>query len=73
MEVEVIGPNRDLHSGLYGGAVANPINVLCDMISSLVDENGHITIPGFYDKVLEVSAEDRAEMAKAPFDQERIQ
>lgn len=69
MEVEVTGPNRDLHSGLYGGAVANPINVLCDMISSLVDENGHITIPGFYDKVLEVSAEDRAEMAKAPFDQ----
>ena len=69
MEVEVTGPNRDLHSGLYGGAVANPINVLCDMISSLTDEDNHITIPGFYDKVMELSANDRAEMAKAPFDQ----
>ncbi len=69
MEVEVTGPNRDLHSGLYGGAVANPINVLCDMISSLTDEDNQITIPGFYDKVLELSDEERAEMAKAPFNQ----
>lgn len=67
VEVEVTGPNRDLHSGIYGGAVANPINVLADMIASLHDENGHITIPGFYDDVDEVSAEERALMAKAPF------
>jgi len=72
VEVEVTGPNRDLHSGLYGGAVANPINVLCEMIDSLTDENGHITIPGFYDKVEVISDEDRAEMAKAPFSQERF-
>jgi acetylornithine deacetylase/succinyl-diaminopimelate desuccinylase-like protein len=63
VEVEVTGPNRDLHSGLYGGAVANPINVLCKMIDSLTDENGHITIPGFYDKVEVISEADRAEMA----------
>jgi acetylornithine deacetylase/succinyl-diaminopimelate desuccinylase-like protein len=68
VEVEVTGPNRDLHSGLYGGAVANPINVLVKMIASLHDENNHITIPGFYDKVEELSLEERAEMAKAPFD-----
>ncbi len=67
VEVEVTGPNRDLHSGLYGGAVANPINVLTKMIASLHDENNRITIPGFYDKVEELSAEERAEMAKAPF------
>ncbi|WP_370390648.1 dipeptidase [uncultured Winogradskyella sp.] len=67
VEVEVTGPNRDLHSGLYGGAVANPINVLAKMIASLHDENNHITIPGFYDKVEELSKEERAEMAKAPF------
>jgi acetylornithine deacetylase/succinyl-diaminopimelate desuccinylase-like protein len=67
LEVEVTGPNRDLHSGLYGGAVANPINILCKMIASLHDENNHITIPGFYDNVLELSGEERAEMAKAPF------
>ena len=67
VEVEVTGPNRDLHSGLYGGAVANPINILAKMITSLQDENNHITIPGFYDKVLELSNEERAEMAKAPF------
>jgi acetylornithine deacetylase/succinyl-diaminopimelate desuccinylase-like protein len=67
VEVEVTGPNRDLHSGLYGGAVANPINVLAKMIASLHDENKHITIPGFYDKVEELSKEERAEMAKAPF------
>ena len=67
VEVEVTGPNRDLHSGLYGGAVANPINVLTKMIASLHDENNHITIPGFYDKVEELSVEERTEMAKAPF------
>jgi acetylornithine deacetylase/succinyl-diaminopimelate desuccinylase-like protein len=67
MEVEVTGPNRDLHSGVYGGAVANPINVLCKMIASCHDENKHITIPGFYDKVQELSAAERTEMAKAPF------
>lgn len=67
VEVEVTGPNRDLHSGLYGGAVANPINILTKMIASLHDENNHITIPGFYDDVEELSADERAEMAKAPF------
>ena len=67
VEVEVTGPNRDLHSGLYGGAVANPINILAEMIGSLHDENNHITIPGFYDRVIELSPEERAEMAKAPF------
>lgn len=68
VEVEVTGPNRDLHSGVYGGAVANPINILNKMIASLVDEDNHITIPGFYDDVEELSAEERAEMGKAPFD-----
>jgi acetylornithine deacetylase/succinyl-diaminopimelate desuccinylase-like protein len=68
VEVEVTGPNRDLHSGLYGGAVANPINILSKMIASLHDDNNRITIPGFYDKVEELSLEERAEMAKAPFD-----
>ncbi len=67
VEVEVTGPNRDLHSGLYGGAVANPINILAKMIASLHDENNHITIPGFYDDVIELSDAERAEMAKAPF------
>ncbi len=67
VEVEVTGPNRDLHSGLYGGAVANPINILAKMIASLHDENNHITIPGFYDKVIELSTEERAKMAEAPF------
>jgi len=67
VEVEVTGPNRDLHSGLYGGAVANPINILTKMIASLHDENNHITIPCFYDKVEELSKEERTEMAKAPF------
>jgi acetylornithine deacetylase/succinyl-diaminopimelate desuccinylase-like protein len=67
VEVEVTSPNRDLHSGLYGGAVANPINILAQMIASLQDENNHITIPNFYDNVLEASDEERAEMAKAPF------
>ena len=73
VEVEVTGPNRDLHSGLYGGAVANPINILSKMIASLHDENNHITIPGFYDKVQELSKEERAEMAKAPFSLEAYQ
>ena len=68
LEVEVTGPNRDLHSGLYGGAVANPINVLSKMIASLHNENGAINIPGFYNDVIEVSNLDRNEMAKAPFD-----
>ncbi|MFK8308984.1 dipeptidase [Capnocytophaga canimorsus] len=67
VEIEVTGANRDLHSGLYGGAVANPINVLSKMIASLHDENNHITIPGFYDKVEELSEQERQEMAKAPF------
>ena len=67
VEVEVTGPNRDLHSGLYGGAVANPINVLSKMIASLHNENGTINIPGFYKDVVEVSNFDRKEMAKAPF------
>ena len=71
VEVEVTGPNRDLHSGLYGGAVANPINVLTKMIASLHDENNHITIPGFYDKVEELSTEERAKMAEAPFSLEK--
>lgn len=70
VEVEVTGPNRDLHSGIYGGAVPNPINVLNKMIASLHDENNHITIKNFYDKVEEVSTEERAEMAKAPFNLE---
>ena len=69
VEVEVTGPNRDLHSGVYGGAVANPINVLSQMIASLHDEKGHITIPQFYDKVIELSAEEREAMARVPFDE----
>lgn len=67
MEVEVTGPNRDLHSGLYGGGVPNPINILCEMIASLKDENQHITVEGFYDKVEELSMVERAELGKAPF------
>lgn len=67
MEVEVTGPNRDLHSGVYGGAVANPINVLCNMIDSLHDKDGKVTIPGFYDKVAELSAAERTDLNKAPF------
>ncbi len=68
LEVEVTGPNRDLHSGTYGGAVGNPINILCQMIASLQDENGKIAIPGFYDKVEELTSEYRDNMAEAPFD-----
>jgi len=67
VEVEVTGPNRDLHSGVYGGAVANPIQALCEMIASMKDENQHITIPGFYDAVAELSAAEREEMARTPF------
>ena len=70
LEVEVTGPNRDLHSGTYGGAVANPINILCDMISSLKDENNHITIPDFYKNVETISNEERKAMNEAPFDLE---
>lgn len=69
MEVEVTGPNRDLHSGTYGGAVANPINILCQMIASLQDDNNHITIPGFYDKVEELSTSYRNQLNQAPFDE----
>lgn len=69
-EVEVTGANHDLHSGIFGGAVANPINILCKMIAGLHDENNHITIPGFYDDVLVISDEERALMAQAPFDEE---
>lgn len=69
IEVEVTGPNRDLHSGVYGGAVANPITILAQMIASLHDENNHVTIPGFYDNVVESTTEERKLMAKAPFDE----
>ena len=67
LEIEVTGPNRDLHSGLYGGAVANPINILCEMIAKMKDSNNHITIPGFYDNVLELSDEEKKDIARAPF------
>ncbi|MFA6807290.1 MAG: dipeptidase, partial [Bacteroidales bacterium] len=70
VEVKVTGPNRDLHSGLYGGAVANPINILCEMITKLSDENNHITVPGFYDEVVFVSDKERELMAKAPYNEE---
>lgn len=69
-QVEVTGPDRDLHSGLFGGAVANPINVLCGMIAGMTEKNGRITIPGFYDDVLEVSAKERELLAGAPFDEQ---
>lgn len=69
VEVEVTGPDRDLHSGIYGGAVANPINILCKMIASMHDENNHITIPGFYDLVQTISPAEREEMNKAPFNE----
>jgi acetylornithine deacetylase/succinyl-diaminopimelate desuccinylase-like protein len=68
LEVEVTGPNKDLHSGVYGGAVANPINILTKLIADMQDEDGRITLPGFYDDVIEYSDEQRSEMAKAPFD-----
>lgn len=69
IEVEVTGPNRDLHSGVYGGAVANPITILCKIIASLHDENNHITIPGFYDDVVEATKEERELMARAPYNE----
>ncbi|HOE05436.1 MAG TPA: dipeptidase [Bacteroidales bacterium] len=69
-EVEVTGPCRDLHSGLFGGAVANPVNVLCKLIATMQDENGKVTIPGFYDDVLEVSDKERALYALAPYNEE---
>jgi acetylornithine deacetylase/succinyl-diaminopimelate desuccinylase-like protein len=69
VEVEVIGPNKDLHSGHYGGAVLNPINILCKMIDELIDANGRITIKGFYDDVVELSKEDREMLARAPYDE----
>lgn len=68
MEVQVTGPNRDLHSGVYGGAVANPANVLCEMIASLHDENGRVTIPGFYENVADLNAAEREALNRAPFD-----
>ena len=70
IEVEVTGANRDLHSGVYGGAVANPITILAKMIASCHDENNHITIPGFYDDVVEATKEERELMAKAPYDED---
>lgn len=70
LEVEVTGPNRDLHSGVYGGAVGNPINILCHMIDSLTDEHNHITIPGFFDDVYELTDTEREELARAPFNEE---
>ena len=70
IEVEVTGPNRDLHSGVYGGAVANPVTILARMIASCHDENNHITIPGFYDDVVEATPEERKKMAAAPFNEE---
>jgi acetylornithine deacetylase/succinyl-diaminopimelate desuccinylase-like protein len=70
VEVAVTGPDHDLHSGLYGGAVLNPINALCAIVARLQDENGRITVPGFYDHVRELSAEERAELADVPFDRE---
>ena len=69
IEIEVTGPNRDLHSGVYGGAVANPITMLAKMIASCHDENNHITIPGFYDGIIESTTEERTKMAQAPFDE----
>jgi acetylornithine deacetylase/succinyl-diaminopimelate desuccinylase-like protein len=70
IEVEITGPDRDLHSGVYGGAVANPITILAKMIASCHDENNHITIPGFYDDVVEATAEERKLMSKAPYNEQ---
>lgn len=70
-EVEVTGPNRDLHSGHFGGAVANPINVLCDLLARMTDADGRITVPGFYDEVEELSDEERKMLEQIPFDEER--
>lgn len=68
MEVEVVGPNRDLHSGVYGGAVANPATILCKMIASLHDENNHVNIPGFYDKVVDLTPAEKEALNSAPFE-----
>ncbi|MDD4633741.1 MAG: dipeptidase [Bacteroidales bacterium] len=70
-ELEVTGPDKDLHSGIFGGAVANPINVLCKMIADVLDENNHITIPGFYNDVIEASDIERKMMGKAPYNEEK--
>lgn len=70
MELEVTGPNKDLHSGHYGGAVVNPINALCKIVDNLIDKDGRITVKGFYDDVVELSAEDREMLGRAPFDAE---
>lgn len=70
-EIEVTGPNRDLHSGHFGGAVANPLNVLCQLLARVTDSNGRITVPGFYDDVQQLSADERAMLADIPFDEER--
>ncbi len=70
LEVEVTGPNRDLHSGVYGGAVANPATILAKMIASMHDENNHITIPGFYDDVIELTSEERKALNSAPYDEQ---
>ena len=72
MFVDVVGPNRDLHSGMYGGAVANPINELCKLVAKMHDEKGRVTVPGFYDRVQELSAQERAEMGKAPFSEKEF-
>ena len=72
LEIEVTGPNKDLHSGHYGGSITNPINALCKIIDQLIDENGHITVKGFYDDVVELNAEERAMLARAPFDQKEF-
>ncbi|MGI5847498.1 MAG: dipeptidase [Candidatus Cryptobacteroides sp.] len=73
LEVNLIGPDKDLHSGHYGGAVGNPIQTLCDLISGLIDADGRVTVPGFYDDVVELSIEDRAQLARAPFDMQEFQ
>ena len=72
LEVTVTGPDKDLHSGDYGGAVANPIQTLCDIISSLIDKDGRVTVPGFYDDVVSLSRKDRAELSRAPFDRKEF-
>ena len=72
VEVKVTGPDKDLHSGHYGGSIANPINVLCDMVSSLIDKDGRITVKGFYDDVVELSEADRTQLARAPHDEEEF-
>jgi acetylornithine deacetylase/succinyl-diaminopimelate desuccinylase-like protein len=72
MEIEVVGPDHDLHSGLYGGAIRNPIEVLCQIVGALKDSQGRVTIPGFYDKVRPLDAEERAELARLPFDETRF-